>query len=166
MAQRVNECIGLFLSIKRGIAVISNHIDYLEPTHLEDVYAMVLVRRTVDRGAFCGPPHDDRGVVGLSLHPDVMDGKSKSWGHASETLEPAANCLTVMSLTAQGTRPVKAMMNAGDAVFDQGVEVLLIHSFKVLPGNLLHYGVIPTVSLSNVNIVYIGLDVCIGSPVA
>lgn len=76
---------------------------------------MVLVRRTVDKGAFCGPPHDDRGVEGQSLHPDVMDGKSKSWGQASETLEPPANCLTVMSLTAQGMRPVKAMIETSRA---------------------------------------------------
>src|SRR5580704_15528669 len=129
---------------------------------------MIRVRRPVDKGVFCGPPHDDRGVMGQPLHPDVMDGKSESRRQTSETLEPAANCLTVMTLTAQGVRPVKAMMNVGDAVFEQGVEVLLVDSFKVLPGNLLHYGVIHTVAPStlDVNIVYIGLDACTYSPVA
>jgi hypothetical protein len=73
-----------------------------------------------------------------------------------------------MTLTAQGVRSVKAMMNVGDAVFEQGVEVLLVYSFKVLPGNLLHDGVIHAVPPPkfNVNIVYIELDVGDYSPVA
>jgi hypothetical protein len=56
--------------------------------------------------------------VGQSLNPDVTDGKSESGAQASETLEPAAKCLTVMTLTAQGVRPIKAMMNIGDAVLE------------------------------------------------
>jgi hypothetical protein len=80
-------------------------IDDLEPTHLEDVYAMIPVGRPVNVGVFCGPSHDDRGVMRQPVHPDVMDGKSKSRGQATETLEPVANCLTVMTLTAQGVRP-------------------------------------------------------------
>lgn len=75
-----------------------------------------------------------------------MDSKSESRAQVSETLEPPANCLTVMTLTAQGVRPVKAMMNVGSAVFEQGAEVLLVYSFKALPGNPLHYGVIHAVS--------------------
>src|SRR5580704_12922614 len=128
---------------------------------------MIRVRRPVDKGVFCGPPQDDRGVMGQSLHPDVMDGKSESRCQTSETLEPSANCLTVMTLTAQGVRPVKAMMHVGDAVLDQGVEALLVDSFKVLPGDLLHYGVIHAVTPSTfyVNVVYIELDVCDYSPV-
>jgi hypothetical protein len=131
-------------------------IDNLEPAHLENVYAMIPIRRPFDTGVFCGPSHDDCGVMGQSLHPDVMDGKSEPRRQTSETLEPSANRLTVVTLTAQGVRPVKAMTNVGDAVFDQGAKVLLVDSFKVLPGNLLHYGVIHAVapSIFNVNAVY------------
>ena len=74
-----------------------------------------------------------------------MDGKSESRAQAPETLEPTAKCLTVMTLTAQSMRPVKAMMNVGDAVLEQGVEILLVYPFKVFPGNPLHYGVIHAV---------------------
>ncbi len=63
-------------------------IDDLEPAHLENVYAIIPVWRTVDKGIFCGPPHDDRGVMRQHLHPDVMDGKNKPGGRAYETLEP------------------------------------------------------------------------------
>jgi hypothetical protein len=126
-------------------------IDNLEPTHLEDVYAMIAVRGTVDKGVFCGPSHDDRGVMGQSLYPNVMDDKSEARTQASETLEPAANRLTVMALTAQGVRSVKAMMNVWDAVLEQGIEVLLVYPFKVLPGNPLHYCVIHAGSLSEFN---------------
>ncbi len=108
-------------------------IDDLEPTHLEDVYAVIPIGGTVDKGVPCGPPQDDRGVMGQPLHPDVVDGKSKSRTKPSETLEPAAYCLPVMTLTAQGVRPVKAMMNVGNAVLEQGLEILLVDSFEVFP---------------------------------
>jgi hypothetical protein len=51
-------------------------------------------------------------------------------------------------------------MNIRDAVLQQGVEVLLVDSFKVLPGNPLHDGVIHAVPPSgfNVNAAYIGSD--------
>src|ERR1700733_14641893 len=106
-------------------------IDNLEPAHLEDVYAIISVRRTVDQGVFCRPSDDDGGVMGEPLHEDVVDGKGESRYQTCETLEPTAQCLTVMTLTAQGVRSVKAMMNVGGAVFEQGVEVLLVYSFKV-----------------------------------
>jgi hypothetical protein len=133
-------------------------IDNLEPTHLEDVYAMIPVRGTVDKSVLCRPSHDDRAVIGQSLYPNVMDGKSKSGAQVSETLEPAADGLTIMTLTAQGVRPVKAMMNVGDAVFEQRAEVLLIYSFKVPSSDPLHYGVIHGAAPSefNVNIGHIG----------
>jgi hypothetical protein len=150
-----------FEVLRYGLRIlIGVYIDYLEPAHLKNVHAMIPIRRPVEEGVFCGPSHDDRGVVGQPLHPDVMDGKSESRGKASETLEPAANCLTVMTLTAQGVRPVKAMMNVEDAVFDQGVKVLLVDSFKVLPGDPLHYRVIHAAPPSefNVSVVYIKLN--------
>ncbi len=106
--------------------------------------------------------------MGQPLHPYIVDGKSKSRDQTSKTLEPAAHGLTVMTLTAQGVRPVKAMMNIGDAVFDQSIKVLLVYSLKVLPGNPLHYGVIHAAAPSTlyVNIVYIELDACVYPPVA
>jgi hypothetical protein len=90
-------------------------INNLETTHFEDVYAMIAVRGTVDNSVLCGPSHDDRGVMGRSLYPNVKDGKSESRSQASETLEPAAKRHSAITLTAQGVRPVKAMMNVGDA---------------------------------------------------
>jgi hypothetical protein len=153
-------CLEFEILCDRLRILIHVDIDDLEPTHLEDVDAIIPVERPVEDGIFCGPSHEDRGVMRQSLHPHVTDGKSKSSGQTSKTLEPLANCLTVMTLTAQGVRSVKAMMNVGDAVSDQGVEVLLVDSFKVLPGNLLHDGVIHTVAPStfHVNVVYIALD--------
>src|SRR6202043_2221153 len=81
------------------------------------------------------------------LDPDITHGQLQSGAQAAQTLKPAAQCVAVVTLTAEGVMSAEAVMDVGGAVLENGAVLMLVDALEVfgrdpLDDRVVHSGVL------------------------
>src|SRR5262245_28647466 len=93
---------------------------------------MLRVRIAVQEGCRAVPLHEHGGVPGPALHPDLIDLEVQVRKDASEALEPAPQCVTVVALSADRVCAQEPVMHVRRNGVDELIPPVVVDLIEAL----------------------------------